>query len=329
MTGVPDRFKTTTAAVSEDGARWLSSVGGDYSVVEVMPPRDTGDIPVVVTRFVGEIMELQTQWKLWNASPITCFEIRRDQPDTIRLQFAAPTKRLERKIRLHLDASVPGVGFRPGTSGLPVEAGDIVGGGLLTLGRPDIFPLDTEFEQPPTNNVIASLHRDAFPSENVVIQVLFQPVAGRPVREWLWRRKAFKRVGWLKKEKHAVMPWQQRPATKAERQQADAVEQKARNLQFRVAIRFLFVGTSEDLVRSRVKELGGAFNVFESRATNQYLDTYTMTSFSSDNIARFAQAVAHRRFDTYALPFRLGIPELAGLVAVPSRDQSNLTHAQP
>jgi len=326
--GLLDRFKTTTTSLSEERAEWLSSAGGGYRVVEVVPPRDDADIPATLPRFVQEIMEIQSRWNLWNTSPVTCFEIRRPTPDTVRLQFAAPTKRLERKIRLHLNTAIPGIAFRPGTSGLPVTADSAVGGGLLTLGRPDMFPLETGFDHPPTDNIVASLHRDAFPQENVVIQILFQPVAGRPVREWLWRRKAFKRVGWLKKEKHAVVPWHQRPATKAERQQADAVEQKARNPQFHVSIRFLFVGTPEELVRSRVKEVGGAFNVFESQTTNQYLDTYTMTTFSPDNIAQFAAAVATRRFDTYTVPFRAGIPELAGLVAVPARSQSNLTHAQ-
>jgi len=158
---------------------------------------------------------------------------------------------------------------------------------------------------------------------------LFQPVAGRPLREWWWKRRAFKRVGWLKKEKHAVLPWRQRPATRVEKRQADAVESKARNPQFRVGIRFLFVGTRDDLLRSRVKEVGGAYNVYESSLTTQYLDTYTAESFWQDRIFGFAEAVADRRFDRWVLPFRAGIPEVAGLVAIPCVDQENVRRARP
>jgi hypothetical protein len=305
-------------------------VGDGWEVVEVLPPRDTGDVPASVPRFVHQVMELQTRWLgLVNASPVTVFEIRRHEPGRVRLQFAVPTQRLMRKIRLHLSEAVPGVGFADGVSGLPVSDGCVVSGGLLSLGRSDMFPLETEFDRSPVNNVIAALHQDAFPRESVVIQVLFRPVAGRPVRRWWWKRRAFKRVGWLKKEKHAVASIRERPATRIEKQQARLVESKARSPQFDVGVRCLFVGTREDLVRSRVKELGSAFNVYESSVSNQYLDTYTVSAFSEDTIREFAAAVAHRLFDTQLFRFRLGIPELAGLVAVPTINQDNLRTASP
>lgn len=331
MTGVLDRFTTTTVVLGEDDARLLSSSDGGYRVVEVVPPRDDGEVPVAVPRFIHSIMELQTRLLgLANASPVSVFELRRDHPDRIRLQFAVPTRRLERKVRLHLTESVPGVKFTTGVSGLPVSDGDTVGGGLLTVGRQDVFPLETDFERPPTDNIVAALHRDAFPRENVVIQVLFQPIAGRPVREWLWKRKAFRRVGWLRKEKHAVTPGRNRPATPIEKRQSEAVEGKARNPQFRVGIRFVFTGTPPDLLRSRVKELAGAFNVFESAETNQYLDAHTVSAWNEDGIINFAEAVAYRHgFDRYVLSFRAGIPELAGLVAVPSIKQDNIRRAKP
>lgn len=332
MTSLLDRWQVSAAPVDEQTVGLVASemVGTPYQVVEVVPPRDTSTLDATLPRFVRTIMELQTRLAgLVNASPVSWFELRRNEAGQVRLQFAVPTQRLERKLRLQLETAVPGIGFRTGVSRLPVSTGDVVGGGLLTTGRPDMFPLRTEFDTPPTDNIIAALHQDAFPGERVIVQLLFQPVAGRPLRNWWWRHRAFKRVGWLRKEKHAVVPWQNRPATKIERQQADAVEQKARNPQFRVSIRLLFMGVPRDLVKSRVKEIGGAFNVYESEVTNQYLDTYTVSAWNPDGIRDFVTAVAYRRSDEYVLPFRAGIPELAGLLAVPSNEQANLRRADP
>lgn len=325
-----DRLFNYTAIVDEDTALSLSTGPADWYTIQVNPPVDQDSVPVTVTRFVREILELQSSWLgLRNSSPLSAFEIRRPRPDQAQIQFAVPTKRLERKVRLHLTESIPGIRFQTGVSGLPVSEGDTVGGGLLTVGREDMFPLSSEFERPPTNNVVAPLHRDAFPSERVVIQILFQPVAGRPLRRWLWTRKAYKRIGYLKKEKHAVSPWVNRPATKAEKRQADTVEDKARNPRFNVAIRILLVGTQEDHVRSRVKEIGGAFNVYESSVTNQYLNTHTIKSVFPRRILKFAESVSHRRLDGWTLPFQAGIREVAGLVAVPTIEQRNVRRASP
>lgn len=307
--------------------RLRTGAPGEWYTVEIRPPADDGDVPATLPRFIREVMELQSRWKLWNASPVSVFEIRRPAPDTLRLQFAVPTKRLERKVRTHLSEEVPAVKFDTGASGLPISEGDSVGGGILKLGRPDMFPLRSEFDRPPTNNIIAALHRHAIRDTRVIIQILFQPVAGRPIRNWWWKRRAYKRVGYLRKEKHYT--FHDRNATPAEKRQADAVEEKARTPRFHTAIRILLIGVDDDFVRSRVKELAGAFNVYESLTTNQYLDTYTVKSLFPSRITKFAASVARRSFDGWTLPFQAGLPELAGLVAVPALDQTNLRHAHP
>jgi len=322
---VLNRLLSYTGTVNDETADTLST-GGDMYTVEIHPPR-RDDVPATLTRFIREIMELQSRWKLWNVSPVTVFEIRRNRSGHLQLQFAAPTKRLERKIRNHLTEQVPGIKFDTGISGIPVARGDTVGGGVLTTGRSDAFPLRTEFDRPPTNNIVASLHRHSMDNLSIIVQILFQPLAGRPVRNRWWRRRAYKRVAYLRKEKHGVDPRLDREATPQERQQADKVEAKARNPLFRVGIRFLLIGVDEDFVRSRVKELAGSFNVFESPVTNQYLDTHTVKTVQTDRLIRFAESVAYRRLDGWVIPFRAGIPELAGLIAVPSIEQANIEYA--
>lgn len=324
------RILSHNATITEDDIPRVRYGPASWHDIQILPPMESEQVPPSIPRFIREIMEIQSSLLgLRNASPITAFEIRRHQPKNLQLQFSVPTKRLERKIRLHLSESIPSIGYQPGTSGLPLAPGDTVSGGLLTAGREDMFPLETGFERPPTNNIISALHRDAFPSERVIIQLLFRPVAGKPLRRWLWIRRAYKRIGYLKKEKHAVAPWMDRPATKTEKKQADKVEDKARNPRFHVAIRILLIGTPVEYVRSRIKEVGGAFNVYESPVSNQYLNTNTIRSLFPRRITRFAESVAKRRMDGWTLPFQTGIEELAGLVAVPTIQQHNLRRAAP
>ncbi len=329
MTSLSKIFSYACETTEED-IPILSAGSGTWYNVEVRPPMEADLLPESIPRFIREIMEIQsTFFGIRNASPLAAFEIRRHQPDNLQIQFSVPTKRLERKTRLHLSESIPSIGFQPGTSGLPITQGDTVSGGLLFAGREDMFPLQTSFDRPPTNHVVSALHRDAFSTERVIVQILFQPVAGRPLRRWLWTRRAYKRIGFLKKEKHAVAPWMDRPATKAEKKQVDMVEDKARNPRFHVAIRILLIGTPEEHVRSRIKEIGGAFNVYESPRTNQYLNTQTIKSLFPRRVKRYAESVAKRRMDGWTLPFQAGIKELAGLTAIPDTQQSNLQRASP
>lgn len=314
--------------VGEEQAEQLSfSPVGQY-VVEVRPPQ-SGDFPATPDRFVQNIMEIQSKWLgLANASPVTVVEFRRPRPEQLRLQIAVPSKRLERKVRTHLLEEVPGIGFEPGVSGLPVAEEDTVGGGLLTLGREDYHPLRTEFDYPPSNSLAVALHRHAMRDTRFVVQLLFRPVAGHPIRRWWWARRAYKQVGYLRKEKHATVPWHDRPATPQERKQADQIEQKARNPRFHVAIRIFVIG-AEEHTRSRVKEVSGAFNLLEDSVSNQYLDTYTVKSVFPSRIIDFAEAVRRRKFDGWSLPFQASPAELAALVSIPDRQQRNITTAQP
>lgn len=329
MTFVDRLFAYNCELTKEDATR-LSAGSGEWYTVEILPPATPDDVPATVPRVVREIMEIQSKLLgLRNASPVAAFEIRRPRTDRVRLQFAVPTKRLERKIRLHLTEAIPRIGFDNGVSGLPVSEEDTVSGGLLTFGREDMFPLETSFDRPPTNNVVAPLHRDAMRDTRVIIQLLFQPVAGHPLRRWRWTRRAYKRIGYLNKEKHAVAPWMDRSATKAERHQADTVEHKARNPRFHVAVRILLIGVDEEWVRTRLKEVGGGFNVYESPVTNQYLNTHTIKSLFPNRITKFAESVAYRRMDGWTLPFQASIDEVAGLLAVPTIDQQNLRRAAP
>ncbi|MCU4753442.1 hypothetical protein OB919_15870 [Halobacteria archaeon AArc-curdl1] len=160
----------------------------------------------------------------------------------------------------------------------------------------------------------------------IVVQVLFQPSVGRPLRSWWWTRRAYKRIGYLRKEKEKL--WGSRSPTPREKRQANAIEAKAGNNRFHTVIRFVVIGAGE-YTRSRVKELSGAFNVYENPETGQYFDTVTVQSLWEGRIVDFCRSVADREFDSWALKFQTGVPELAALVSIPNRQQENISYAQP
>lgn len=316
----------TVSIVDEPTANALSHAGTGWHTVQIHPPVGS-DVPPTLPVFVQSILELQSRYKIFNRSPIAAFELRRHPADTLRLQFAVPTRRLERKIRTHLTETVPDIAFSDGVSGIPIVEGDAVGGALLTLGRRDWYPLQTGFDRPPTNNIVSALHRDAMQDTRFVIQILFRPVAGRPFRRWLHRYRAYKRVGYLRKEKTYV--FHEREATPRERQQADRIEEKMGRPQFHVTIRILAAGMPPDLLRTRVKEVAAGFNVYESMDTGQYLDVWTVKSLRNDVGVTFARDVALRQFGQWSSRFHVSTRELAGMVAVPGVNQDNLQRAGP
>lgn len=321
------RFQHTHTSLSEADAERLTDPGAPGHTVEVKPPRN-GDLPATFEEFVRGIMEHQSKYlKLWNTSPTVVYELRRSRASELRFQFTVPTTRLERKLRTHLTAQVPGVEFGDGATGLPVTEESTVGGGFLVPGRKDWFPFRTRFDDPPINALTAALHRHAMRDTRVVIQLLFRPVAGRSIRDWWWRRRAFQRRNYLKKEKEKL--WGSRQPTPRERTQADQVERKAGLPRFHTAIRILVIGAGE-YTPSRLKEIAGGFNIHEDLDSGQYFDAVTLTPLLESRLTGFADAVATRAFPDWALTFRTSIEELAALVTLPSRtDHKHIQYAQP
>ena len=319
-----DRLLPSHTELTETQLEQLQHSAKPGYTIEVKPPRNHNH--TTVPQFIRAIQELQTQWLgLKNTSPTTCYEIRRTQKG-LKFQFTASTKRLERKIRAQLTNALPEIRFDTGTSGLPVAEGSTVGGGLLTAGQLDHYPLKTDFDQPPTNSIAKALHRHSMRGTQVVIQILFQPAVGKPLRNKYWTRRAYQRIGFLRKEKEKL--WGSRPATPREKQQADAIENKAGNNRFHTSIRFAVIGAGEH-TKSRVKELSGAFNVYENPETGQYFDTTTVQPLRKNRILDFANSIADRQFDSWNLPFQTTVEELAALIAVPSTAQENIQYAQP
>jgi hypothetical protein len=315
-----------TATPTEEQAEQLRNPGKRFHTIEVRPPKNS-DTPAVPEGFVKTITELQSKWLgLKNTSPITAFEIRRSTPDKVRFQFSTPTIRLERKLRTHLTDQLPGVKFKDGVRGIPVTEEDTIGGGLLTTGRKDWYPLQREFKDPPINSVVSALHRHAMQDTQFLIQILFQPVIGKPLRRWYWRRRAYQRIGYLRKEKEKL--WGSRNATPREKRQADAIEDKAGTNRFHTSIRFLVIGADEH-TRSRVKELSGGFNTFENPDTGQYLNTKTIKTLRESRILDFAEAVAERRFKGWGRTFQTSTRELAALVSLPNTPQENIRFSNP
>lgn len=311
--------------LTEEQAQQLQNPTEEHHTVEVRPPRNQ-DLPETLDTFIRGIQEIQTAWfGIRNTSPVSTFEIRREAGQ-LRFQFSVPTHRLERKIRTHLANQIPDAEFLEGTDGIPASANRTVGGGILTLGRRDWYPLRTEFRNPPTNSVVSPLHRHAIRDTDVVIQVLFRPVIGDPLGRWWWRRRAYQRIGYLRKEKEKL--WSSRNATPRERNQASAVEDKAGTNRFHTSIRIIVVGAGE-YTPSRVKELAGGFNVFESSETGQYLDAVTVTPLRRNRILGFCKAVRDRQFGSWSRRFQASVHELAALVSIPDRTQENIRFAQP
>ena len=320
------RLLQSQIELSEDEAEWLGSPHMDGYTFEVHPPWNQ-DIPATLEEVVQKVLEMQTKWlKLRNVSPVTCFEIRRFQRNRVRFQFTVPTQRLMRKLRTGLATAMPEIGFSEGVNGILVGEEQSLGGGLLSLGRSDCFPLRTEFKSPPINDVVSTLHPDAMQRTGILIQVLFKPVAGQPVRRWVWRKKAYRRRNYLRRNKASVTDT--RNSTPREKSQADLVEEKAGSTRFHTAIRFLITG-AEDYTVSRVKELSGGFNRFESSVTGQYLNTTTFQNFRRKPFLKYAASVRDRQFDSWNLKFQSSLPELAALLSVPSINQSNIRFAKP
>lgn len=316
-------FHTYTELNEEEAEQLRTGTPGKYTV-QVKPPKTT-DPPATLDQLVRGITELQSGFLgLRNLSPTIAYEIRRDTPNTLSFQFTLPTKRLERKLRTHLLTEATCVEFDTGIDRLPVNRGDTIGGGMLTLGRLDCYPLKTDFDAPPTNSIASALHRHAMQDTKVVIQVLFQPVTGKPARRWYWRRRTHQRIGYLRKEKEKL--WGNRPPTPRERNQANAVEDKAGTRRFYTAIRLLIAGAGE-YTPSRVKELAGGFNVFESGETGQYLDAVTVTPVREARIVDFAESVAQREFGAWSRRFQASRSELAGLIALPTLNQENIDNS--
>lgn len=318
-----DRVFQNHIELDEEQISTLRSTPGMYPV-RVHPPDH--NVPACIERTVRGVLEFQTKWfGTRNDSPRAAFEIYRINPRTVTLQYVLPTKRLERKLRTQLKSEIPGVSFSEGTTKIPVSEGETLGGGLLTTGRRDWYPLRTDFDNPPQNSVVSLLHRHAMRDTKVVIQVLFQPVIGNPVRNWWWVRRAYKRIGYLRKEKEKL--WHSRPPTPREKTQADAIEQKAGSPRFHVSIRFFVIGADE-FTPSRVKELAGGFNIYESLDTGQYLDAVTVRGVRETPFIHHAKAVTRRRFNR-STRFQASLRELSGLVSLPEPRQENISKAEP
>jgi hypothetical protein len=324
--GIKNQLYHDHITLGEEQASRLSYSTENWYNIEVRPPKDE-KIPAELEEFAAGIRELQTKWfKLRNASPTIAFEIRRASPETLRFQFSVPTKRLERKIRTQLSNQVPGVEFGDGAEGLPVAKDSTAGGGFLTAGRRDWYPFRQDFDDPPVNSLASTFHRHAMRNTSFVVQILFKPVVGERVQRWLWKKQAYKQVNFLKKEKEKL--WGSRSPTKREKRQADAIEAKAGNSRFHTTIRFAVIG-AEEYTKSRVKEIAGAYNIYENPETGQYLDIVTVEALRRQRIFDFLQAVADRRYASWGRRFQASLDELAAFVSLPNIDRGNIQFAEP
>jgi len=319
-------WRSTTATVEMETVDRLQYSGGRWYTVELLPPRHES-VPTTLTPVIAALRELNSRWLgLRNTSPVIAVELRRPHSDRLRFQVAVPTKRLERKLRTHLTGHVPGIGFADGVSGLPVGEGTTVGGAFLVPGRDDWYPFNTDPDTSVMNTVAGTLHPHAMQDTQVIIQFLLRPWAGNPLRQWWYKRRAYKQIGYLKKEKEHL--WGGRSATKREARQANRIEEKVSQPLWWTSIRIVVIGAGEH-TQSRIRELSAGFRPVEDPVTDQYLAAESITPLRATRILGFAQAVADRRFGRWSRRFRLMDRETGALCAVPDREQGNLSWAAP
>lgn len=159
-----------------------------------------------------------------------------------------------------------------------------------------------------------------------VIQILFQPIAAKTLRNWWWRRQAVHQRNYLKKEKQGI--WGTTQPTRREKRQAHSIDEKLGNARYWTTIRFLIIN-AKDYTSSRIKELAGGFNRFENPETNQYFNTVTFQPFLSKRLLDYAETVRNREFGGWSRKFRATQNELASLVSLPDRKQSNISNSTP
>lgn len=293
--------------------------------VEVAVPYDR-EAPATLPEIVQVVTEARTGLGgIRNHSHRFAYEVRRPSPEELRVQFVLPGARLERKVRLALDTTVPTASLSTGTTGLPIQAGESLGGGFIRPGRPDYIPFQTTFARPATNQLIATLHPDAMPDTRVVVQILCQPIAGRSLAMRRWQRQARRRATALRQQRKTGD--QTRTPSPVDRETARAIDEKLASRRFWTAIRLVIIGAG-DATRARLTELKGAFNRYEVASPRQDFDANPLRSVRGKRFRTFGRAVAHLTFDE-SLRFQATTDEVGALMAVPTRDQRNLESATP
>ena len=311
--------------VTDQQSSRLARPGEDGNVVEIHPPRNN-TVPGTIPDVVRGIREFATDWSgLRNRSGIIAFELRRSRPDQLRFQYRTPSNRVDRQLRSHMLEAVPGVSFaETGTSGLPISTNTSVGGALVTTQKEDYYPLRTGFDSPPLNAVVGLLHPEAMQRTTVIVQILCQPLAGRNPMQQLHRRLSQKQIDYLRSDTERV--WGTSTPTRRDRQQAEQIASKTGQPLWRCSIRVLVIGADE-YTQARVREVTTGFNRFENAAAGQQLVAKPVRHLRRSHIYRFATAVADRRFGQYGRPFTAATDEVGALLAVPDRDQRNITVA--
>lgn len=318
--GPLSRLRNSYVTLDQPTAEQLAYPSQRFLTARIKPLFDT-PLPATLPRFVKGITEYQTKLLgIKNTSPTIAFEIQRFTPSKLHLQFTTQSSRVDRKLRTHLAEQIPSIEFEEGTTRLPIIESESVGVGILSLRRKDPYPLETEFERPPLNSVITPLHHHAMRDSRLLIQILFKPVAGHPVKKRLWHREASQESKNLRTEKVGLLPWNDRDATPREKNQARRIDEKAGSPRFQVAIRILVVG-ADDYTGSRIKEVSGGLNIFGNTETGQSFQTRTVRSLRKKPILKTVKQIRDRSFSH---SFQLSLQELAALISIPDRDQKNL-----
>jgi hypothetical protein len=311
---------------SEEQAQQLQHTNKNWYNIEVRPPRETP--PARLDSVVKGTTEAGTKWfGLRNTSPVVAYEIRRHRPGQIRFQYSTPSARLDRKLRNHLMDAAPTAEIQDSsTNGLPVFENETVGVGQAKLLRRDWNPVKTDFDAPPVNKLVGSLHRNAMQDTKFIVQLLFQLVAGHPIRQRWNRREAFNRGRKLRKKKQLLIG--ERTATPLEKKQAKLLEEKAAGPLYNVRLRVVAIGADE-YTGSRLRELAGCFNQYSHSESRQKLGVKPFKSIRSAPTFRLLKAVRDRELSDLDAGFQASAEEVGALASLPDRSQSNIVEARP
>ncbi|MFC4359279.1 hypothetical protein ACFO0N_15135 [Halobium salinum] len=320
------KIRKSQITASEEQAQQLQHSNKGWYSIQVRPPRETP--PARLDSVIRGATEASTKWfGLRNASPVIAYEIRRHRPGQLQFQFSTPSVRLDRKLRNHLtDAASTTEIQESSTNGLPVFEDETIGVGQAELLRRDWNPLETDFDSPPVNKLVGSLHQNAMQDTKFVVQLLFQPVAGHPVRRRWSRREAFNRGRKLRNKKQLLVG--ERTATPLEKKRAKLLEEKAAGPLYNVRLRVVAIGAGE-YTGSRIRELAGCFNQYNHSESRQKLGVKRFKSVRSVSIFRLLKAVRDRQLSDLDAGFRASVEEVGALASLPDRSQSNIVEARP
>ncbi|MEM3207304.1 MAG: hypothetical protein QXQ87_04645 [Halobacteria archaeon] len=283
------------------------------SLLRTLPySADPGDVGGL---FARALHRLVLRYGILNVSPRFGYELRASWSDGGRLItpyfFCSDPLQRQKIPRALLAAGYPNCEVEEAKRPFhKLRRGDRVGGFDLDLLRNWRYPIGTSFERPPMNFVAAAMLMED-DVEHILFQVLARPVPARAGRS----RTLAARL------RTPPATGGRTPPDNLAR--AEALEAKAREKHFRVAVRVLAAGRSTSVL-DRLDQLADACDAFASP-----FNGFRARKVPRARVPELVRAMAARDMGAFA-PRRLvlGASELAHLVRLPGGEGWTVPHVR-